>query len=137
MLTDSSLRLNAVYYITKQILPALDRGLALLGVDVFQWLVTSYYTFIYSFVSLFSIRYRELPKINRSLSANYHTAISSHKNTIGQYFTSMHCLICHELTTDTVCKQCLKEPSYVVTVLSAKYHNALEKCHRIGQVCQL
>ena len=37
LLTDSSLRLNASYYITKQILPALDRGLVLMGVDVFQW----------------------------------------------------------------------------------------------------
>ena len=32
-----SLRLNGVYYITKQILPALDRAFSLMGVDVRQW----------------------------------------------------------------------------------------------------
>ena len=37
LIKDSSLRINAVYYINKQILPALNRALALTGVDVFQW----------------------------------------------------------------------------------------------------
>lgn len=32
-----SLRLNGVYYITKQILPTLDRAFSLMGVDVRQW----------------------------------------------------------------------------------------------------
>ena len=37
ILQDPSVRLNAVYYITKQILPPLNRFLSLLGVDVFSW----------------------------------------------------------------------------------------------------
>ena len=37
MLQDASLRLNASYYITKQILPPLDRVFALIGVDVRKW----------------------------------------------------------------------------------------------------
>jgi len=37
VLANSSLRLNGVYYATKQILPALDRTFSLLGVNVFQW----------------------------------------------------------------------------------------------------
>ena len=32
-----TLRLNGVYYITKQILPTLDRVFSLMGVDVRQW----------------------------------------------------------------------------------------------------
>ena len=39
LLQDGSLRLNATYYITKQILPPLNRFLSLLGVDVFSWWV--------------------------------------------------------------------------------------------------
>lgn len=37
LLENPGLRLNGVYYITKQILPALDRAFSLLGVDVRQW----------------------------------------------------------------------------------------------------
>jgi len=34
---ESGLRLNASYYITKQLLPPLDRAFSLLGVDVREW----------------------------------------------------------------------------------------------------
>lgn len=37
VLQDPSLRLNATYYITKQILPPLARMFQLIGVDVFGW----------------------------------------------------------------------------------------------------
>ena len=37
VLQDPGLRLNATYYITKQILPPLARMFQLIGVDVFSW----------------------------------------------------------------------------------------------------
>lgn len=37
VLQDPSLRLNSTYYISKQILPPLDRFLSLMGVNVFSW----------------------------------------------------------------------------------------------------
>lgn len=37
VLQDPTLRLNATYYITKQILPPLARMFQLIGVDVFSW----------------------------------------------------------------------------------------------------
>ena len=37
VLEDPSLRLNASYYINKQILPPLDRVFALIGIDVSTW----------------------------------------------------------------------------------------------------
>lgn len=37
VLRDTALRINVVYYITKQVLPPLDRLLGLIGVSVFQW----------------------------------------------------------------------------------------------------
>lgn len=40
VLQDPSLRLNASYYITKQILPPLNRVFLLIGLDVFTWYVT-------------------------------------------------------------------------------------------------
>lgn len=37
VLQDAALRLNAAYYLTKQILPPLGRMFQLIGVDVFSW----------------------------------------------------------------------------------------------------
>lgn len=37
MLQDPNLRINATYYVTKAILPPLERVLSLLGVNVFTW----------------------------------------------------------------------------------------------------
>jgi len=37
LLHDASLRINVTYYITKQVLPPLDRLMGLVGVSVFQW----------------------------------------------------------------------------------------------------
>lgn len=37
LMDNPGLRLNGVYYITKQLVPVLDRCFSLLGVDVRQW----------------------------------------------------------------------------------------------------
>ena len=37
VINDINSKLNGTYYVTKMILPALDRMMSLLGVDVFQW----------------------------------------------------------------------------------------------------
>ena len=57
VLRDPTLRLNATYYITRQIIPALNRVFSLMGVDTNQW-------------------YQELPKnqrIQNQAAANAHT----------------------------------------------------------------
>jgi len=37
LLADDGLKINANYYITKAIMPALNRCLCLIGADVYQW----------------------------------------------------------------------------------------------------
>ncbi len=37
LMEDHGLRLNAAYYVTKQLIPPLDRALSLMGVDVREW----------------------------------------------------------------------------------------------------
>ena len=52
LLADTSLRINATYYITKQILPPLGRIFSLMGVDVMRW-------------------YSDLPRVTRSVLVNH------------------------------------------------------------------
>uniref|UniRef100_A0AAR2L5Y1 DNA polymerase zeta catalytic subunit n=1 Tax=Pygocentrus nattereri TaxID=42514 RepID=A0AAR2L5Y1_PYGNA len=92
VLQDPSLRLNATYYITKQILPPLARIFNLIGVDVFCW-------------------YQELPRVRKPRLE------VGRKGTISQYFTTLHCPVCDELTQLGVCERCRAEPQRVAVTL--------------------
>lgn len=99
VLQDPALRLNATYYITKQILPPLARMFQLIGVDVFSW-------------------YQELPRIQKaSCSAAAGGEEGGRKGTISQYFTTLHCPVCDELTQLGVCSRCRAEPQRVAVTL--------------------
>ncbi|XP_051265819.1 DNA polymerase zeta catalytic subunit isoform X2 [Dicentrarchus labrax] len=99
VLQDPSLRLNATYYITKQILPPLARMFQLIGVDVFSW-------------------YQELPRIQKaSCSSAMGGEEGGRKGTISQYFTTLHCPVCDELTQLGVCSRCRAEPQRVAVTL--------------------
>ena len=54
VLQDPNLRINATYYITKQILPPLNRMYSLMGIDVMSW-------------------YNELPRVQRAQPASHFT----------------------------------------------------------------
>ncbi|XP_068609589.1 DNA polymerase zeta catalytic subunit [Brachionichthys hirsutus] len=98
-LQDASLRLNATYYITKQILPPLARMFQLIGVDVFGW-------------------YQELPRIQKaSCSSSVGGEEAARKGTISQYFTTLHCPACDELTQLGVCSRCRADPQRVAVTL--------------------
>lgn len=100
VLQDPSLRLNATYYITKQILPPLARIFNLIGVDVFSW-------------------YHELPRVQRawSFTSSGRGEEGTKKGTISQYFTTLHCPVCDELTQLGVCARCRAEPQCVAVHL--------------------
>ncbi|MEQ2313867.1 hypothetical protein AMECASPLE_006274 [Ameca splendens] len=100
VLQDPSLRLNATYYITKQILPPLGRLFQLIGVDVFSW-------------------YQELPRIQKAscTSGVGGEEPTGRKGTISQYFTTLHCPVCDELTQLGVCSRCRADPQRVAVTL--------------------
>ncbi|XP_056286117.1 DNA polymerase zeta catalytic subunit-like, partial [Pseudoliparis swirei] len=99
VLQDPGLRLNATYYISKQILPPLARMFQLIGVDVFGW-------------------YQELPRIHKASCSSATVGEDvGRKGTISQYFTTLHCPVCDELTQLGVCSRCRSEPQRVALTL--------------------
>ena len=60
------------------------------------------------------------------------------RGTIGQYFATMHCTVCDQLTTEGVCTQCKQDPQRVAISMCVKIHDA-EKCYHdlssVGFVC--
>ncbi|XP_064595699.1 uncharacterized protein LOC135462216 [Liolophura sinensis] len=115
LLQDSSLRLNTTYYITKQILPPLDRFLSLLGVNVFTW-------------------YQEMPRIVKVIPASSGSG-ENKKGTISQYFSVTNCPVCDEQTKEPLCPQCRRDPQTVTVTLSARMRQWERTQHHLKQVC--
>ncbi|KAH3835832.1 hypothetical protein DPMN_109198 [Dreissena polymorpha] len=116
LLADPSLRLNAVYYITKQILPPLDRFLFLLGADVFSW-------------------YQEMPHSAGKVSIINTGQEQAKKGTISQYFATSNCPICDGQTKQSICRNCLNDPQMVCVTLNDRinkwecvYSNVMKVC---------
>ncbi|XP_069370752.1 DNA polymerase zeta catalytic subunit isoform X2 [Paralichthys olivaceus] len=118
VLQDPGLRLNATYYITKQILPPLARMFQLIGVDVFSW-------------------YQELPRIQKaSCSAAAGGEEAGRKGTISQYFTTLHCPVCDELTQLGVCSRCRAEPQRVAVTLYQDIRQWESQQDQLLKVCR-
>uniref|UniRef100_UPI0037E72DFF DNA polymerase zeta catalytic subunit isoform X1 n=1 Tax=Semicossyphus pulcher TaxID=241346 RepID=UPI0037E72DFF len=118
VLQDPSLRLNATYYITKQILPPLARMFQLIGVDVFSW-------------------YQELPRVQKaSCSSAVGGEEVGRKGTISQYFTTLHCPVCDELTQLGVCSRCRGEPQRVAVTLYQDMRQWESQQEQLLKICR-
>ncbi|KAM8952408.1 DNA polymerase zeta catalytic subunit isoform 2-T2 [Pelodytes ibericus] len=116
VLQDHNLRLNATYYITKQILPPLNRVFSLIGVDVFSW-------------------YDELPRIQKAWSTARND-VDARKGTISQYFTTLHCPICDELTQHGICSKCRSQPQNVTVVLNQEIRELECRQDQLAKLCK-
>lgn len=122
LLEDKGLKINSYYYITKVIIPPLNRCLLLIGADVREWL-------------------QELPRITKITGATTNTDgglvnFSYKKSTIAQYFATTNCI--NECGNQTVkegfCNVCLENPQKAVVALTSKMVGLDRKMHQIEKV---
>ncbi|XP_054990548.1 DNA polymerase zeta catalytic subunit isoform X1 [Sorex araneus] len=116
VLQDPTLRLNATYYITKQILPPLARIFSLIGIDVFNW-------------------YHELPRIHKTTSSS-RSESEGRKGTISQYFTTLHCPVCDDLTQHGICSKCRSQPQHVTVILNQEIRELERKQEQLLKICK-
>nr|XP_045011163.1 DNA polymerase zeta catalytic subunit isoform X2 [Jaculus jaculus] len=116
VLQDPTLRLNATYYITKQILPPLARIFSLIGIDVFSW-------------------YHELPRIQKATSSS-RSEPEGRKGTISQYFTTLHCPVCDDLTQHGICSKCRNQPQHVAVILNQEIRELERKQEQLVKICK-
>ncbi|XP_029398361.1 DNA polymerase zeta catalytic subunit isoform X4 [Mus pahari] len=116
VLQDPTLRLNATYYITKQILPPLARIFSLIGIDVFSW-------------------YQELPRIQKATSSS-RSELEGRKGTISQYFTTLHCPVCDDLTQHGICSKCRSQPQHVAIILNQEIRELERKQEQLVKICR-
>ncbi|XP_054001717.1 DNA polymerase zeta catalytic subunit isoform X1 [Hylaeus anthracinus] len=116
VIVDEGLNPNSVYYITKVIIPPLNRCLNLIGVDVNTW-------------------YKEMSHRQISDKAvNLFT--DNQKLTIRQFFSSVTCASCGDKTQKDICANCMVHSSQTVTILHEKIR-WLERAHsELTAICQ-
>ncbi|CAL4064009.1 unnamed protein product, partial [Meganyctiphanes norvegica] len=129
VLGDPALRLNSIYYITRAIIPALERCFSLLGFNVLQW---------YSELS----RGVSTAGITSGMSSG--GLMRGHGSaSIAQYFTPVACVTCGNITQTApgatpLCAVCRSDSQRTVLALSEKlrtYDRALDHINKVCRGC--
>lgn len=119
LLGDAQLSLDAEYYITKNLIPPLERIFNLVGANVRQW-------------------YDELPKTQRMRPVE--GGLGSSKKTLESYLKSSACLICRSKLHDTdrpLCSACLdSQPHVSLLTVSARLQQAEKREVDLHNVCR-
>jgi len=124
LLHNDNNELDAEYYISKNLIPPLERIFNLVGANVRQW-------------------YDEMPKFQRirrveadSLSVGKDRLFA--KKTLESYLKSSSCLVCRERLEDEVaiCSKCLQHADTSMLTLRAKLQKAERRAVSLERVCR-
>ncbi|XP_055836926.1 DNA polymerase zeta catalytic subunit [Episyrphus balteatus] len=123
VLADEGLKINAIYYITKAIIPPLNRCLLLIGADVNEWFASLPRKILFN---------TAITSTTETVSLN---AIK--KSTISQYFSSTKCIVdCGQQTKQGICSLCSLDVSNTVVSLEEKI-SKLQRGYYLTQfICQ-
>ncbi len=124
LLHNDNNELDAEYYISKNLIPPLERIFNLVGANVRQW-------------------YDEMPKFQRvhrreaEAFAGGKEVIMS-KKTLESYMKSATCIVCHEkLEEETaICARCMQHTDSSLMTLQSQLHNAERKAVNLENVCR-
>lgn len=102
---DSPYRLNDMYYINKQIIPALQRVFGLVGVDIRQWFL-------------------DMPRpVRESVGKNQAFGSNSNRTRIDYYYLSKHCIMCGEKVQSSatpLCGKCERNEGAVAVAVTTR-----------------
>ncbi|XP_057439387.1 DNA polymerase zeta catalytic subunit isoform X3 [Lotus japonicus] len=115
---DSPFRMNDLYYINKQIIPALQRVFGLVGADLNLW-------------------FAEMPRPIREASAKHTFTPNSHRTRIDYYYLSKHCVLCGALVQASthLCNQCSENKVAAVTAVVCKTSKLEQEMQHLVSIC--
>ncbi|KAI5067558.1 hypothetical protein GOP47_0018086 [Adiantum capillus-veneris] len=142
LVNTSSFRLHDVYYITKQIIPALQRVFGLIGVDLSAWYNEMPRVFrppsTKRSVSIFPPS-RHLRHSNDGLEGDGgQTKFLNSKRTIDLYYLSQHCIVCGDLipASSYVCENCFASRGLVGTSLCGRLSCLQKQFKHLLAICR-
>ncbi|KAJ5538291.1 hypothetical protein N7494_007770 [Penicillium frequentans] len=120
LLRDAQLDLDAEYYITKNIIPPLERIFNLVGANVRQW-------------------YDEMPKVQRIRRVEASKETKVMKRTLESYMRSSSCVICRAKLIDatgSLCTECLQQPHLTLLGVVSRLQRAEKRVVDLEAVCR-
>ncbi|KAJ8682714.1 hypothetical protein QAD02_018506 [Eretmocerus hayati] len=119
LVLDSSLRPNATYYITKVIIPPLNRCLNLIGVDAMTW-------------------FMDMPHRQNFNRVQGVPLVNSHRKqkTLSQYLCNTTCPSCGQSCDKGICAACVKDQSKTLVTLHEKCRQYERIYSNIKKVCE-
>ena len=124
LLHDDNNELDAEYYISKNLIPPLERIFNLVGANVRQW-------------------YDEMPKYQRvrHIEAGTSTGgkdLITSKKTLESYMKSSTCIACHEKLEEemVICAQCMQNADNSLTTLHSRLNRGERKAVDVENVCR-
>ncbi|KAJ5248289.1 hypothetical protein N7489_002383 [Penicillium chrysogenum] len=126
LLHDAQLELDAEYYITKNIIPPLERIFNLVGANVRQW-------------------YDEMPKVQRirrvegSALARPNSVGGASRKTLESYMRSSSCVVCRSRLSDAavpVCGDCLQKPHLTLLDVVSRLQRAEKRVVDLEAICR-
>ncbi|TFK89962.1 hypothetical protein K466DRAFT_574493 [Polyporus arcularius HHB13444] len=121
---DSHKRLDAAYYISRVLIPPLERIFNLVGADVRSW-------------------FEDMPKSLRADQPDVTATPRKHKKSvmvanafkIDDHFTSSHCLICGTLTPEVLCEVCRTHYASTMSDLLSRMQQTEAQLKDVHLVC--
>jgi DNA polymerase zeta len=137
LLNDDHVELDAEYYITKNIIPPLERIFNLVGANVRAW-------------------YDEMPKVQRVRTVRAPAQLisagaSATKKTLESYLHSTTCLVCraklpppppmpalgaNQAPPLPICEECIQQPALVLYALGMRKLRAEKRVRNVRDVCR-
>ncbi|RMZ72153.1 hypothetical protein GMOD_00007151 [Pyrenophora seminiperda CCB06] len=130
LLQNHHIELDAEYYITKNLIPPLERIFNLVGANVRQW-------------------YDEMPKIQRIRNIAF--PVGGSRTTLESYMKSSSCLVCRvKIPTPThrpsayaspysvlpLCKKCIKGHANSLLTLKCRIYNGEKRVAEVDSICR-
>ncbi|KAM5561236.1 DNA polymerase zeta catalytic subunit [Rosa sericea] len=118
--TDSPYRLNDLYYIQKQIIPALQRVFGLVGADLQQW-------------------FSDMPRpVREAFGKRPSYASNPHRTRIDYYYLSRHCILCGELVQGSahLCNQCAENKTAAAAAIIGRTSKLEREMQHLAAICR-
>lgn len=124
LLNDAQQELDAEYYISKNIIPPLERIFNLVGANVRQW---------YDDMP----KYQRIRQVDASASDAVETALVK-KSTLESYMKSSNCVVCREPLDSELplCYACYSNPAQSLLVLKGRLKRAEKKRAELEDICR-
>ncbi|KAL0284819.1 UNVERIFIED_CONTAM: DNA polymerase zeta catalytic subunit [Sesamum angustifolium] len=120
LVINSPFRLNDIYYIRKQIIPALQRVFGLVGADLNQWFL-------------------DMPRPGREAIGKRHSLAPNPQRTrIDYYYVSRHCIICGDLVQGSahLCASCSNDETTVAAALTGRTSKLEKDIQHLAAICR-